>query len=722
MKNYILAAIFLFGILFLAACNAAPAESPAEMTAAPVLPTHTPTLENTATPTPTVIASPTLTPTPTIALPVLENTPIPRALEPISRDNVDRLVAIGQYGTGLTESARSHDSRYISLATSIDVRLFDTLSGEVLWSRPIVAGRSAFSNDAKLLAINTVDGVEIWDVRSGQTLQVLSLEPKKYCFFYCAARTLSADESAIKTLVFSPDNKNLFVADQAGTLLVWNVVNAKLVSHPISPTGDAISFEISKNLLVIGKRGSASIDVWQIPEFTLLYSVQGPKSNYGFEPFTYISSDGTMAFSVNQNTSDPAILWSTEDGQIIKKIGSGYFFRPRLFDSQILMLQNASGNQLMEIGSWTTTKLPGETVLSFDKDNNRLVLGVDSGTWHQTRQGRAPQIKTIQIWNYVNKIWGKEREINLPSLIHLNSCSLSGENNLDLFCLSSDKGYAWINLNTGELKAIEKDNAYWPVSFSPSQQLFQAGNGIRKVSDGSLQYKITECCGGFLDDDSVVQIDMTKDRLELVDIETGEIRFQVNTNPKADAYYFSPDGTLLVRQSGDIFTLWNIKESTEIGRFSNPSPEYPYEEYNVVKFSVDGTRIYMNNEKNNIIDTSSGRVIGSSPAINHVAFSLDGQLVATQTGNVKIFDLKTNEMIGSLPTRCNSLAIASENKIVFCGLRTGDIQAWDMESEKLLFTTRAHLREVFSMTISRDETLLITTCIDGSTLLWSIWP
>jgi WD40 repeat protein len=100
------------------------------------------------------------------------------------------LIAVGGSGTAAGSGIIRMDEN-----SFFEIRIHDTQSGEVAWSKVVRGGfmhQLAFSPDSRFLASDTLDGVKLWDAKTGELKQ-----------------TLKPGSGTVWALAFSPDNRLL---------------------------------------------------------------------------------------------------------------------------------------------------------------------------------------------------------------------------------------------------------------------------------------------------------------------------------------------------------------------------------------------------------------------------------------------------------------------------------------------------------------------------------
>jgi len=185
--------------------------------------------------------------------------------------------------------------------------------------------------------------------------------------------------------------------------------------------------------------------------------------------------------------------------------------------------------------------------------------------------------------------------------------------------------------------------------------------------------------------------------LKLLDAQTGEVTFKLDSSSRSGATVFSPDGVLLARENRKDIRVWNAQTGREEHRLKGFKGAL-----NTIAFSPDGQSLavavtkYYREDEGNLIKT-----IGSS--------------------EVQIFDVRTWKTVLQLQNvgMVNSLAFEPDGKILLIGglIHEQDgalpgVKLWNLETGK---TANFHTggedfyKAVNSLAISRNGGLLAFT-------------
>lgn len=125
-------------------------------------------------------------------------------------------------------------------------------------------------------------------------------------------------------------------------------------------------------------------------------------------------------------------------------------------------------------------------------------------------------------------------------------------------------------------------------------------------------------------------------------------------------------------------------------------------------------------------NTSTGQLSqkleGQNNQVRCLAFSEDGNYLYSTGWDPKLYkwDVQTGKALQSMPVQKSAecMTFLNDNKIFACGYWTGDVSLWDMETEKLVTTWKAHPQVVTA--IGSFAQHLITGSEDGLLKIWDV--
>ena len=183
---------------------------------------------------------------------VMQGTPIPPLLAPISIANAPQVVQVARWGNGIVSRvAWSPAGRQLAVASSLG---FTFYQGEDLTeTRYVETGvwitDVAFSPDGKMLATGADNGaVTLWNTSDGR-----------------AVRVLSGMSDWVRSIAFSPDGKTLAAGAIDTTIKLWEVASGREVRVLSGHSGPVLSIAFSPDgeLLASGA-GDNTVRLWDV--------------------------------------------------------------------------------------------------------------------------------------------------------------------------------------------------------------------------------------------------------------------------------------------------------------------------------------------------------------------------------------------------------------------------------------------------------------------------
>jgi WD40 repeat protein len=216
--------------------------------------------------------------------------------------------------------------------------------------------------------------------------------------------------------------------------------------------------------------------------------------------------------------------------------------------------------------------------------------------------------------------------------------------------------------------------------------------------------------------------------VQLIDVETGEVKRTFEKAAASRACVFSPDGKLMAsggyEQENGVYHahLWEIATGKEIRKFVVAS------ELNrpvgALAFSHDGTLLAgasWGDGRLRLFEVATGKELKVFPKIGEdiqgIAFAPDGKTVAAAGDNIHLYDLDTGKERFQLERRARGLAFNRDGSVL-TGAVSGAIYRWDVAGGWQLTPGAALDSPVQQILVAADGRSLFTTDQDGGLHVW----
>src|SRR6185436_170817 len=114
-------------------------------------------------------------------------------------------------------------------------------------------------------------------------------------------------ENLVQAMVFSPDEKNLFIGDSAGNLQVWDVSTGRLIDTPVTKQGRITALAATSKLLAVSWENNVYIlDINTLADI-------GQLESHGENELLVFNRDGSLLAS--SNSSGQIQIWKQENGK-----------------------------------------------------------------------------------------------------------------------------------------------------------------------------------------------------------------------------------------------------------------------------------------------------------------------------------------------------------------------------------------------------------------------
>lgn len=612
--------------------------------------------------------------------------------------------AKARLGKGRIHQVKSFpDGRRLAVATSIGIWIYDVQTGEAL---DLLTGHTApvksmaFSPDGKTLATGSEDNtIRLWDTKTHKL--------KATCIGH---------EKEVNLLAFSPDSKMLASTSEDWKMRLWDVQTGKSLQTITECGADemfAITYTPDGTMFLTFRyddRFEAYIEFWDGQTGAFLKSVF-IETNLGEAAF---SADCKILAVVGEN-SPPLQFWDVESGELLKSA-------EKCDESYESIEFSPDGRSVVTGGVWESVSLwdistaerlkslaRGEPInsVAYSPDGKTVASGIDDGT--------------IQFWDVAT---GKLRNTiagHTDSDIFSAAFSLDGNT---LAC-GGESEIQWWNPQTGEhLKTIKEPSCdVHSIAYSSDAKLLATGGTSMKARLWDVQ------TGRFLG-----SFKGHKDRV------TDGYKYQVSS------VAFSPDGRTLASGGGrkmpknavkkdssedNMVCLWEIRsdELYPVGERLATFTEHT-DRVTSMAFSPDGKTLASGSHDKTIqlwnIDarTHLRTLTGHEESVTDVVYSPDGTTLVSGSadGTIRLWNANTGDLM--LPPieeagKVTSLAYSSDGGILASGSETNNaIHIWDAQTGKHVHTFTGHTKRVNAVVFSPDGETLASVSSDGTVLLW----
>lgn len=343
-------------------------------------PTDTPTPTPTSTPTPT----PTLTPTPLLL--ALPETPLPEPLAVINQSNAEQVSGLAQWQEStVTDFAWAPDSKTLAVATLDGISLYDVrLRNQVRALYPKGGGviSIAFSPDGDWLVSGSQYGSE-------QTSFAGNIQLWKGPYWQPLG-ILFGEDRAISEVTFSPDGKYLAIAftntDYNSNDVQFRLTKTWEISTTIR-TGTALKIAFSPNGdLMASVPDRYATKLWRVKDGelidTIFTSFTGAVSSLAFSPGGSFLATGHYDGTIQ--------VWDMRSFELLHTMATDGVVNSLAFSPDGKVLASGDSYQDNSVRLWAVDSgdllrtLPGHTHgvehLTFSPDGQMIVSGSYDGT------------------------------------------------------------------------------------------------------------------------------------------------------------------------------------------------------------------------------------------------------------------------------------------------------------------------------------------------------
>ncbi|MCP6760512.1 MAG: AAA-like domain-containing protein [Fischerella sp. CENA71] len=565
-----------------------------------------------------------------------------------------------------------------------------------------------FSPDGKTIASGSDHTIKLWDINTGQV-----------------NKTLTGNESTLKSIAFSPDGKIIAAGGDDKTIKLWDVTTGKIIKTLSSQNNSIYEIKFSPDGKILASHSNNNIiQLWDVTTGKIIKNLSEHTDLVNSIVF---SPDGKILASAS---SDNTIkLWDVATGKAIKTFtGHVDTVNSVAFSPDGNLIASGSDDKTIKLWDVTTGKaktLTGNnspvTSVAFSPDSNLIVSGnyentikiwdVTTGKATYSLHGHDGSVKSvafsldgnliastgddnrIKLWDFSNHqdiktLNGHESQINTIGLSLDGKIIASG---------SVDNTIKLWDTNTGKTvnSLVEHSAAITSIVFSPDGKTLASGSADKTI--------------------------------KLWDVTTGKaITTLSGYDLPISSVGFSPDGKILASGSYDgKIKLWDIAASKEILTLSDHSGAIA-----TIKFSPDGKIIASGSTDKTIKfwDIATGKVsktltYGSS--VTSIAFSPDGKILAAGSDDktIKLWDIASEKVIKTFTGHSDivkSVVFSPDGKVVASGSNDNTIKLWNVATHKEIRTLTGHNSAVTSLAFSNDGKVLASGSADETVKIWRL--
>lgn len=528
------------------------------------------------------------------------------------------------------------------------INLWDVSTGKLL--NTLAEDNSAFyfnnkcfSPDGKSIATWQSIVCSLWDVVTGQLV-----------------KAITAHESSVNTVHFSPDNQIIATGGKDYTVRLWNANTGQLLNtldHQDINSLTNVQFSPDGKKIATGGISSGEVHLWEVATGNKLRSFVRHTDNGVYS--ICFSPNGIMLAT---GGADGKIrLWSTNTGlELVKLIGHKTIVETILFSPDgITLLSKCSDN----------------TVRLWDAITGQLMKTLDSYIESVVSISYSPDGKTIASRNsdYKVRLWNASTGQLMYTLTGHTDEIFSVCFSPDGKTLASggrDKSIRIWDARTGKhLKSLtghdESINRLYFISDGKTV-VSENWNGKMYLWDTSTGHKLKSLYGKLISPDGDLMIDVYHEEvddpggigdsfLSLSDVDSGQLLRRISCGWNISIQCFSPDSNMFVTSNthNSILELWDVNNGKIINTYSGHLG-LSYRNGGIiraVRFSNDGKTIasgcddktvrLWSTEEGKHIKTLSGHTAG----VNSVAFNPDGKTLASGSsdGTILLWDVTNIE-------------------------------------------------------------------------------
>ncbi|MBW4499030.1 MAG: WD40 repeat domain-containing protein [Scytonema hyalinum WJT4-NPBG1] len=545
---------------------------------------------------------------------------------------------------------------------------------------------------------------------------------------------LEGYDRPVRSVMFSPDGKQLATSGDDGTARLWNLQGKELQRFE-KHKGSVRSIKYSPSGQLVATAGDDGfVRLWNLQgELVKEWNAQqGKLWGIGFSP------DGNLVASEANNGT--VSLWNLQGELSVELKGHQKPVKNLSFSPNGQLIASASDDSTIRLWNFQgqeLKKIAGHkgpvSGLSFSPDGQLLASTGEDGF--------------VRVWNLQGKLveeWNAQQDKLWDIVFSLDSQQLAtagGNGTVKVWNLQGQELEKFVDPKQELEKFVGHKGPVRSVSFSPDGQQLASSSDDTMVRIWDLQGRELKKFENKKYASSVSAISLSRDGKKIVSGgKDGTIRFwDLQGQPLGEPFKghlgdvksvaFSPDGKKIVSGGKDgTIRLWDLQGQSLGEPFKGHLGDVKS-----VAFSPDGKKIVSGGKDGTIrLWNLQGQPL-SKPFedhlgdVNSVAFSSDGKQIVSggDDGTIRLWNLqgKGERIFQIYGPRITSVTFSPDTQRIISSDHTGRILLWNLQDPKEqlpLAAWQTKQSAVNSISLSSDGKLLTTVGSDGSFKSWSI--